>query len=82
MTKKVETEGMEVDKKEYIKFDFFVDPENPVSWYSKEFLIFEDGCPEEWLKWLRGYSNLEVMMPLKETSEWTKMIWLLLKVIF
>jgi hypothetical protein len=30
-TKKVETEGMEIDMTEYIKFDFFVDPENPAS---------------------------------------------------
>jgi hypothetical protein len=44
--KKVETEGVEVDKTKYIKFDFFVDPENPASRYSKEFLIFKDGCPE------------------------------------
>jgi hypothetical protein len=45
--KKVETEGAEVDKTEYIKFDFFVDPENSVSRYSKEFLVFTDDCPEE-----------------------------------
>jgi hypothetical protein len=47
--KKVETEGVEVDKTEYIKFDFFVDPENPASRYSKEFLIFKDRCPEYWI---------------------------------
>jgi hypothetical protein len=53
-TKKVETASMETDKTEYIKFDFFV-------------LIFKDGCSEEWIKWLMGYRDLEVMMPLKET---------------
>jgi hypothetical protein len=77
--KKVETEGAEVDKTEYIKFDFFVDPENPSSRYSKEFLIFKDSCPEEWIKWLMEYRDLEVMIPLKETSEQTKMIRTLLK---
>jgi hypothetical protein len=77
--KKVETKGAEVDKTEYIKFDFFVDPENPASRYSKEFLIFKDGCPEEWIKWLLTYHDLEVMMPLKEASERTKMIRTLLK---
>jgi hypothetical protein len=45
----------------------------------KEFLIFKVGCPEEWIKWLMDYRDLEVMMPLKETSERTKMIWTLLK---
>jgi len=78
-TKKVETECAEVDKTEYIKFDFFVDPENPASRYSKEFLVFKDGCPEEWIKWLMAYRDLEVMMPLKEVSERTKMLWTLLK---
>jgi hypothetical protein len=43
--KKVETDGSEVDKTEYIKFDFFIDPENPASHYSREFLVFKDGCP-------------------------------------
>jgi hypothetical protein len=40
--KKFKMEGAEVDKTEYIKFDFFIDPENPSSRYSKEFLIFKD----------------------------------------
>jgi hypothetical protein len=77
--KKVETVGADVDKTEYIKFDFFIDPENPASRYSKEFLIFKDGCPEKWIKWLMAYRDLEGMMPLKETSERTKMIRMLLK---
>jgi hypothetical protein len=77
--KKIETEGVEVDKTEYIKFYSFVDPENRASRYSKEFLIFKDGCPEEWIKWLMAYRDLEVMMSLKVTSERTKMIRTLLK---
>jgi hypothetical protein len=68
-----------VNKTEYIKFDFFVDPENPASRYSKEFFIFKDNLPEELIKWLMAYRDLEVMMPLKETSERTKMLWTLLK---
>jgi hypothetical protein len=78
-SKKAEAERAEVYKTEYIKFDFFVDPENPESRYSKEFLIFKDGCSEEWIKWLMDYRDLEVMMPLKETSERTKMLWMFLK---
>jgi hypothetical protein len=52
---------------------------HPASQYFKEFLIFKDGCPEEWIKWLMGYRDLEVMMPLKETSERFKMLCTLLK---
>jgi hypothetical protein len=44
-----------------------------------QFIVFEDGCPEEWIKWLMGYRDLEVMMPLRETSERTKMLQTLLK---
>ena len=70
-TKKVESDGMQADKTEYIKLDFFVEPENPASHYSKEFLIFKDGCPEEWLM---GYLHVEVMMPLREPRERVKII--------
>ena len=59
---------MKADKIEYIKFDFFVDPENPASLYLKEHLIIKDGCPKEWIKWLIGYCAIEVMMPLREPS--------------
>ena len=78
-TKKVESDGMETDKTDHIKFDFFVDPENPASRYSKEFLIFKDGCPEEWIKWLMSYHDMEVMMPLREPGERVKMLRTLLK---
>ena len=78
-TKKVESDELEVDKTEYIKFDFFVDPENPAYRYYKEFLIFKDGCPEKWIKWLMGNRDIEVMMPLREPGERVKMIRTLLK---
>ena len=78
-TKKAESDGMVLEKTEYIKFEFFVDPENPASCYSKEFLIFKDEFPEEWIKWLMGHCNIEVMMPLREPGERAKMIRTLLK---
>ena len=59
-TKKVEADGMETDKTEYIKFDFFVDWKNPASHYSKEFLIFKDGRQEEWIKWLMSYCIMQI----------------------
>jgi len=78
-TKKAETEDKEVDKTEYISFVFFVDPAKSASRFAKEFVIFKSGHPEEWIKWLMGYRDLEVMMTLTETVEKTKLIRTLLK---
>jgi hypothetical protein len=32
------------DKTELIKMELFMDPENPASKYSRNFVIFKDGC--------------------------------------
>jgi hypothetical protein len=42
----------ETDNSEWIKLDFLMDPDNPVSGskYSQQFAIFKDGFPEEWIK--------------------------------
>jgi hypothetical protein len=48
-TKTIEPEGMKVDKTEYIKFDYFFDPESPASLYSKKFLILKDGYLDKWI---------------------------------
>ena len=45
--KKLEAEGADFDKVESIRFEFLVDPSNPVTWFSKEFIIFKDGSPED-----------------------------------
>jgi hypothetical protein len=47
---KVKSELTEADKTELITFDFFVNPENSATKFSKEFLIFKDGRPEDWMK--------------------------------
>jgi hypothetical protein len=78
-SKKVKSELTEADKTELITFDFFVDPENSATKFSKEFLIFKDGDPEDWIKWLMGYRNLEMMMPLREPCDKSKMLRTLLK---
>jgi hypothetical protein len=77
--KKLEAEGADSDKVESIRFEFLVDPSNPVSRFSKEFYIFKDGCPEEYIRWLMGYCDLELLMPLKEPSDRTKMLCMMLK---
>jgi hypothetical protein len=46
-TKKADKEGTGVDKAEYIKFEFFIDPKNSASRYSKELIFFKNCDPEE-----------------------------------
>jgi hypothetical protein len=42
----------DADKSEWIKLEFLMDPDNPASCskYSRQFAIFKDGCPEDWIK--------------------------------
>ena len=77
--KKLETEGADPDKVESLRFEFLVDPSNPATRFSKEFIIFKDGSPEEYIRWLIGYRDLELLMPLKEPSDKTKMLRTMLK---
>ena len=59
--KKVEAEGADSDKVESIRFEFLVDPSNPATRFSKEFIIFKDGSPEDYIRWLIGYRDLELL---------------------
>jgi hypothetical protein len=45
-------DGADADKSEWIKLEFFLDTDNPASGskYSRQFAIFKDGCPEDWIK--------------------------------
>lgn len=72
-------DGGEVEKTELIKLEFLMDPANPASKYSRQFVIFKDGCPEEWIKWLMAFREMENLMPLKEPADKTKMFRTLLK---
>jgi hypothetical protein len=76
--------GTDKDKSEWIKLEFLMDPDNPalVSKYSRQFSIFKDGCrvPEEWIKWVMTFREIESLMPMKEPADKTKMFWTLLKV--
>jgi hypothetical protein len=57
-SKKVKSELTEAEKTELITFDFFVDPENSATKYSKEFLIFKDGDPEDQVvNWISRLGN-------------------------
>jgi hypothetical protein len=72
-------EGADVDKSEWMKLEFFIDPDNPAFKYSHQFTNFKDGCPEEWIKWVMAFREIENLMLLKEPADKTRMFRTLLK---
>jgi hypothetical protein len=71
----------DVDKSEWIKLEFLMDPDNPAwdSKYSRKFAIFKDECPEDWIKWVMAFREIENLMPMKEPTDKTRMFQTLLK---
>jgi hypothetical protein len=74
-------DGPSADKTEWIKLDFFMDPDNPAlgSKYSQQFVIFKYECPEEWIKCVISFCEIENLVPLKEPADKTRMFQTLLK---
>jgi hypothetical protein len=75
-------DGSDADKSEWIKLEFLINPYNPSSSkYSRQFAIFKDGCrvPEEWIKWVMAFHEIENLMPMKEPADKTRMFRTLLK---
>jgi hypothetical protein len=58
-----------------------MDPDNPAldSKYSRQFAIFKDGCPEDRIKWVMAFREIENLIPMKEPADKTRMFWTLLK---
>ena len=56
-----------------------MDSGNPASKYPRQFVIFKNECPEDWIKWLLAFREIENLMPLKEPADKTKMFRTLLK---
>jgi hypothetical protein len=71
----------DADKSEWIKLKFLMDPDNPAlgSKYSQKFSVFKDGCPEDCIKWLMAFHEIENLMPMKDPADKTKMFRTLLK---
>jgi hypothetical protein len=46
-----------------------MDPDNPAFKYSRQFAIFKDGYPEDWIKWVMAFREIENLMPMKEPAE-------------
>jgi hypothetical protein len=72
-------DGPDVDKSEWIKLEFLIDPDKPASKYSRQFTIFKDCFPEEWIKWLMAFHEIENLIPIKEPADKTMMFQTLLK---
>jgi hypothetical protein len=72
-------DGPDADKTELIKLEFFMVPDNPGFKCSRYFSIFKDGCPEEWIKWLTSFCEIENLISLKEPADKTRMFRTLLK---
>jgi hypothetical protein len=77
-------DGHNADNSEWIKLEFLMDPVNPAldSKYSQQFSIFKDRCriPEDWIKWVMAFREIENLIPMKEPADKTRMFWTLLKV--
>jgi hypothetical protein len=37
--------------------------------YSRQFDIFKDGFPEDWIKWVMAFREIENLMPMKEPAD-------------
>jgi hypothetical protein len=68
---KVDESG--TDKSEWIKLECFKDLDNPASRYSQYLAIFKDGFPEECIKWVMSFREIEILMPLKNPTYKIKM---------
>jgi hypothetical protein len=75
-------DGPDMNKYKWIKLKFLIIPENPASGskYSRQFAIFKDGCPEDWIKWVMAFLEIENLMPMKEPVDKTRMFRTLLRV--
>jgi hypothetical protein len=69
----------DADKSEWIKLEFLMDPDNPSSKYSQHFAIFKDGCPEDWIKWVMAFREIENLVLMKEPADKTRIFRTLLK---
>jgi hypothetical protein len=81
MKKMDKVDGPDADKSEWIKLEFLMDSDNPAldSKYSRQFAIFKDGCPEDWIKWVMAFCEIKNLMSMKEADDKTRVFRTLLK---
>jgi hypothetical protein len=70
-----------VDKTKMIKLEFLMGPDKPnsASKYFRQLNFFKYGFPENLIKWLISFRDVENLMILKEPADKTRMFWTLLK---
>jgi hypothetical protein len=58
-----------------------MDPDKQASKYSQTFAIFKDGyrVPEDWIKWVMAFCEIENLMPMKEPADKTRIFRTLMK---
>jgi len=59
-------DGHDTEKSEWIKLEFLMDLGNPAwgSKYSRKCAIFKDEWPEEWVKCMMAFREIESLMPM------------------
>jgi hypothetical protein len=72
-------DGTDTDKSDWIKLEFLMDPDSPTSKYSRQLAIFKDGFPEDRIKWVITFREIETLMPMKELADKTKLFRTILK---
>jgi hypothetical protein len=79
MKKMDKVDGLDAHKSEWINLEFLMDPDNSAFKYSRQFAIFKDECPEDWIKLVMAFREIENLMPMKEPADKTRMFQTLLK---
>jgi hypothetical protein len=69
-------DGPDMDKSNWIKLEFLMDPDNPASSskYLRQFAIFKDKCPENWIMWVMAFWEIENRIPMKDPADKTGML--------
>ena len=67
--RKLENSEENEDKTEFIRLEFLMDSNNSATKYARHFVIFKDGCAENWVKWLMAYRDIESLMDLSESAD-------------
>jgi hypothetical protein len=62
-----------MDKSDWIKLKFLMDPDNTASKYSQKFAFFKDICLEKWIKWVMAFHDMEDLTRKKEPEYKTRM---------
>jgi hypothetical protein len=57
-------DGPDAEKSEWINLEFCMDPDNAAFKYSQRLAIFKDGFPEEWIKWVTAFCEIENLIAL------------------